>query len=309
MFDMLAIAIVAMCIAIFCSAMLLVFFIRDVRLRNTPPAHAQTDSANMTILFSTMRDVLSEQKDLARQFNQALNKRIGEVREVVDVVREEREIMRESRHELMRLLDKARELHDQIIQASDSVTTAAPLTDSKPIGKAVAETPTPRFSSVPLVSTETPPDALAPPSALSSDPDIPSVIPVPEKSPEPDLIDHWAGLDFGEGRELPSDHEVVEEVEAPIAPEDAAAARDAFRTLLNLGGTPVQPAQAPEVIPQEAPPVERASANGKEDISPVQQRVYEYSDAGMRVPDIARELGVGKGEVRLMLSLRKDKGR
>ena len=48
--------------------------------------------------------------------------------------------------------------------------------------------------------------------------------------------------------------------------------------------------------------------NGGEYLTPIQQRVYEYSDAGMRVPEIARELGVGKGEVRLILSLRQDRG-
>ena len=37
----------------------------------------------------------------------------------------------------------------------------------------------------------------------------------------------------------------------------------------------------------------------------LQQRIVEYSQAGMAVSDIARELGIGKGEVRLMLSLAK----
>ena len=41
---------------------------------------------------------------------------------------------------------------------------------------------------------------------------------------------------------------------------------------------------------------------------PLQQRVLEYSEAGMGVAEIARELGIGKGEVRLMLSLAKQKG-
>jgi hypothetical protein len=49
--------------------------------------------------------------------------------------------------------------------------------------------------------------------------------------------------------------------------------------------------------------------NGGQYLTPIQKRVYEYSDAGMRVPEIARELGVGKGEVRLILSLRHDRER
>ncbi|MCC6145782.1 MAG: DUF742 domain-containing protein, partial [Candidatus Hydrogenedentes bacterium] len=38
-------------------------------------------------------------------------------------------------------------------------------------------------------------------------------------------------------------------------------------------------------------------------LSPMQKRVLDYCNAGMSVADIARELGIGKGEVRLMLSL------
>ena len=37
-------------------------------------------------------------------------------------------------------------------------------------------------------------------------------------------------------------------------------------------------------------------------------RVYDYNDASMSVAQIAQELGIGKGEVRLILSLRKGKG-
>jgi predicted transcriptional regulator len=35
--------------------------------------------------------------------------------------------------------------------------------------------------------------------------------------------------------------------------------------------------------------------------------VYEYNDAGMTVAEIAHEIGIGKGEVRLILSLRKNR--
>jgi predicted transcriptional regulator len=37
--------------------------------------------------------------------------------------------------------------------------------------------------------------------------------------------------------------------------------------------------------------------------------VYEYHDAGMSVGEIAQELGIGKGEVRLVISLRQKGGR
>jgi DNA-binding NarL/FixJ family response regulator len=48
-------------------------------------------------------------------------------------------------------------------------------------------------------------------------------------------------------------------------------------------------------------------ANGRAKLTPLQQRVYEYSDAGMSIAEIANEIGIGKGEVRLILSIRKER--
>jgi len=35
-----------------------------------------------------------------------------------------------------------------------------------------------------------------------------------------------------------------------------------------------------------------------------QRLIYEYADAGMDIHEIAREMKIGKGEVKLVLSLR-----
>lgn len=243
------------------AAGLAAFLIRDLNRRNAPPPHASTDLTNMTILFHTMRDVVAQQKQLAADFNRSLDRRVNEIKKVVELIRKERELLRQSRAQLNELVRHAQEI-------------------DKSIGRAASE---PSQS-----STQTAPVP-------------PRVQPMPEPEeivvPDDDLIEHWTGLDFGEAEEEEADDVYDEPVPEPIAPEDAEAARDAFRTLLNMNPPAEQPA-----------PAQSQSGNGRGHMSAIEQLVYEYSDAGMRVPDIARELGIGKGEVRLIQSLRKKKG-
>ena len=98
--------------------------------------------------------------------------------------------------------------------------------------------------------------------------------------------------------------------EIPETTEDADAARDAFKALLDYEEQREQDeAVAPSEAAQDEPvPVATpAGNNGHTSPTPLQTRVYEYNDAGMTVAQIAKEMGVGKGEVRLILSLRKER--
>lgn len=122
---------------------------------------------------------------------------------------------------------------------------------------------------------------------------------------EADLIDNWHV-------ELP-DAEAAEEVPAEAAPDQAASdpapSREVRDALLNMG-EPLQPFAAPAesdlanaqsqwaASAGQAPPV---PSNGT---AALRSRVYKYHDAGMSISAIAQELGLGKGEIRLMLSLR-----
>lgn len=107
-------------------------------------------------------------------------------------------------------------------------------------------------------------------------------IAIPE---EPDPIQSWQPQPDQEADEEDS------EAEPPEAePEsDPAVEREAMGALLNMGEPPEDTG---------APPV---PTNGT---AALRSRVYKYHDAGMSVPAIARELGLGKGEILLMLSLR-----
>lgn len=101
------------------------------------------------------------------------------------------------------------------------------------------------------------------------------------------------GVDFGV-RTLAEP--AVELPEEPREPEDAEASRDAFRTLLNLKeGTSTEDR------------IEQTGTTTDHDVqlTSLQRKIYEFNDSGMRVSDIARELGVGKGEVKLILNMRK----
>ncbi len=57
------------------------------------------------------------------------------------------------------------------------------------------------------------------------------------------------------------------------------------------------------MLANQEPEEDRSGNNGAGGLGPIQQRVLEYKEAGMTEAQIAKELGIGKGEVRLMLSL------
>lgn len=86
------------------------------------------------------------------------------------------------------------------------------------------------------------------------------------------------------------------------------AAREAFRALLNMPmghDAPLAPVDMPGQTRAMAAAMQ-GNGGATEEVqfsAPLQQRVLEYSEAGMTVAEVSRELGIGKGEVRLMLSL------
>ena len=251
MLDTMVIATGALLLVIVGSASFLVVYFRDLQYRRAPFQHQQTDLANMLILFQTMRDVVSEQKDLARRFNESLDKKVAEVRSLVEEAKTEREAMNRMERSM--------------------VANADP-------GSAALDTPA------------------VPPSYPQA---TVGAEPTPSDDPEDDLIDAWTGLDFGGDEPHPQDFDVPDEL--PQEPEDPAMAREAFRSLLSLDPTP---GGMSFDEPGGLAPSPQGGDNGREDVTPLQRRVYEYSDAGMSDGEISKELGVGRGEVRLIRNLR-----
>ncbi|MCP4641392.1 MAG: hypothetical protein GY851_13205 [bacterium] len=262
----------------------LFLYFRERQAGKAPRSDARDDLANMMILFQTMRDILEEQKGLARKLNQSLNKKVRFIKDTVDTAMKDLESLRSSVETVARDV--------QALKAGTAKTRG----EGVLVGKAIQaddEEPEEKGDS-PLLHV------LAPPIA----PD-----------PSSETTDDWVGLDFGGDAPDPMAFEVPDEV--PEQPKDAETAREAFRALLNLSdesptpaaaGTPRPASPGTPSPPGQAEPAKRRG-NGRGRVPPVQARVYEYSDAGMTVAQIAKELGVGKGEVRLMLSLREDGGR
>jgi hypothetical protein len=256
---------------------------RVTRVKGPLPSSGQ-NLAEMAILYQSMRGVIDDQKTLAREFNRSVDSKVTVVRQVIGKVVERQEALAKAQEELNQRVE---ELNRALAFAEDRVARLkgrpAPVkTVPEPLQRAVK-------AAVPESRT---PDEEAP---VREFPSFHAIAKPEESAPGPDLIDTWVGLDFVGEEAGKESSEAPENV--PEAPRDPESSRQAFRTLMSM-----QP-EAPAV---EAAPkgVETDAGNGRKKNVPLRNRVFEYYDAGMSVAEIASELGVGKGEVRLMLSLR-----
>ena len=252
------------------AVVLLIVYLR--REQTIGSVSKRDDLASMMILLQTMRDLLEQQKGFARELNKALEARVAFIKQMVDG----------ARTELAAVGDSVKHLEREIQRLKHEA--AAP---SQP-------------ANVRQLSAYTPPAEPAPPKEHER-PAL-RVLALPrEAETTGDAIDAWVGLDFAGDDPEPLGFDVPDS--QPEAPRDADAARSAFRALLDLAPDDrVEKNTATPVYPT-AP----LSGNGRP-VPPIHARVYEYNDAGMNIAQIAQELGIGKGEVRLILSLRKGKG-
>ncbi|HOD48902.1 MAG TPA: hypothetical protein PLM14_13500 [Candidatus Hydrogenedentes bacterium] len=241
----------------------------------------QNDIINTMIMFQTMRDILEQQKDVARQLNVSLGKKVKYIKTVVETAAADLREMRETaRRVAVELAETKAEL--AAVQARLGQRGGTP--SGEDAGRA-------DIGAMPLSSAEEH-QVSAHEQTLEA-----SSRPVLEEPPDTGL-DHWVGLDFGE---VPEEPESEPAETPPETPEHAEAARNAFRALLNLDTAPGEP----KTVSADS---EKNNGKGRSSAAPLKKRVYEYNDAGMSVSEIARELGLGKGEVRLILNLRKDRG-
>lgn len=239
----------------------------------------RADITDMTILFQTMRDIIGQQKAMARSFNEDMEKKMALVKQVLTQGMERNQKLYERQKQLEARLDEAlAKLESVQRQVSHARSTVAQLPVSAPPAPA-AEVREP----------------VAPPTPAREPEPITAVLPAGTP------MDPWAGSDFELAEPVPLP---LAEPELPVAPtpEESFGARQAFRALLNMDPvTGLEDERSPLAAPENG---ERHDAAG-----PLRQRVLEYHSAGVPVAEIARELGVGKGEVRLMLSLAKESHR
>ena len=279
--------IVAGWIGIGVAAILLVrLYLREMKARRAAVRGPKNDLANMMILLQTMRDMLNEQKALARDFNRSVDSKVTIIRKVIRAVADEYKRLNETHRELRQMMqatqaDLARiRAHATAIRAQRTRPKAV-----APLEMAASEAPA--ANGLREALAEPSPDA-APTLEVLAEP--------AGSDSEDDLIDNWVGLDFAGDEPNPYAFEVPEE--APEAPEDPETAREAFRRLLNVSN---EASQGNSTKQDDSASPEKSNGRNRSDA--VRARVLEYSDAGMSVSEIARELGLGKGEVRLILNI------
>lgn len=256
-------------------ALLVALYWRNERREHARHRQTRADITDMTILFQTMRDIIGQQKAMARGFNEDMEKKMAMVRQVLAQGMERNEKLYERQKQLEALIDESQarldSLQRQLRHAADLAQRGA--------------------------------REAAPPMPPAPNPPMADIAPVPPPAPAAGA----AGLRMDPWE--PSDFEILPPVPAPVAeeayhpapvasPAEASAAREAFRALLDLD--PVTGLEDDRAPAQDAPPPKDGADR---DTAVLRRRVAEYHQAGMGVGDIARELGIGKGEVRLLLSL------
>jgi len=264
-------------------AFLLLFWLyrRLTKPKRAPDSNPLANLTEMTILFQTMRAVLHEQKVLAREFNESVDRKVEQIRQVVRHVSDEHGKIVASQRELLQTL---RQTHEDLaaVRRQFGVGTK-PASSAVRTPGSVSHTP-----KSPIAKTHVP---AAPVSTSSS---LLNAVARPDDGGSKDLIDNWVGLDMGSQESSFPDEE--QEVSVPESPRDPETARQAFRALLNMGKEPGHADSASQAT--------RTGGNGRDRNDSLRNRVYGYHDAGMSVSEIARELGMGKGEVRLIIGLR-----
>jgi hypothetical protein len=232
--------------------------------RKAQLAQPPVNVPELAMLLQTIRGLVQEQKALAADFNRSVDKRVTLMREVIQAFSDERERLAAAQAELS-------QLQNQVRMATRMATV----------------------------------------SVVADEPDVGDFIPAapresaPETDETNDLIDAWVGVDFANVEEEPE-----EESEPFVAEsdEERVQSHEALGALLGSGvsSPPARGEQeegssgAPAGIIHPFPDADES----RERLTFVRTRAYRFYDAGMTVSQIAQELGIGKGEVRLMLNLR-----
>jgi len=248
-------------------------YARKAKAKRTPAAQA-LDLTEMAILFQTMRSLIRDQKSLARDFNKSVDRKVALIRKVVRHVVDAHTEIADNQRRLMLALKQAQSDTARIQQRLGILEDAA------------AQPPAPN------------PEAAQAQQQPESQAELLDIVAQPDEAEAgDDLIDNWVGLDFL--GEEPDDNGLEVPEVVPDSPREPELARQAFRALLSMDEPEARPgsSSSPLLAPDDG-------GNGRDRTELVRSRVYEYHDAGMSVAQVAQELGIGKGEVRLMISLR-----
>lgn len=290
-------------LALGCFLLLVIAYRRNERREHARLQRTRHDIADMAILFQTMRDIIAQQKHLAREFNEELERKMDLVKQILARGMEKNERLYEKQQALAKQLEEThselQSLQRQVAFLRENLSgqDAPPLAPPIPLAITPKEEATAERPAQPLpwqeaeAAAETglaTPEQAQPESAGEFDTDT--------------ILSEWLRPS---GKRISIPRSLEESAPAPEKPEDAEAARQAFRALLNMPPQEPPPAKSEprRISANTAAPEADQGDNGGNAMALLHKRVREYSEAGMTVPEIARELGIGKGEIRLILSL------
>ncbi len=254
---------------------------RERRLRE----HRKVEISELAMIFQTLRDVVSEQKILAKEFNENVEEKIGVVKKIVN----------EAKNKLVEIEEAITKCNRRVQEVEEEIELV--LSRMGRLKELLSE----RESEIYRTINETENVLVEVKERLKSD--------VEERKAEESNInvkseffemksnsgsvkpDHEESSECG-----PINEEEVVEKEGQIS-EEMKSLKSAYSSILGVDG---------ERIDAEAKKVELESEDDGErkvDLTPVQKIVLEYHKSGMTTSEIAKELGITKGEVRLILSL------
>lgn len=252
--------------------------------------HKKVEISELAMIFQTLRDVVAEQKLMAKEFNEYVEKKIAEIRAVASDAHSQLQSVRVSISELSKKINLIQEEIDRLgLQANllkrqggeENVLDLQPsLREAELLSETLRSHVQPMEESTLSRVTE----------SLTLD---------------EGRVRESGGETHGESVvEDGEDHgneesEVESEVSRRSVQEEFEQVRNAYLTLIrgeDAGATP-------KAGGSEAVSLEPTRPESSSTLTPVQKLVLEYHEAGLTLNEIAKELGMGKGEVRLILSL------
>ena len=302
-------------ISLACATFLFFWYSRVERRNRDQYERARLDITDMSILFQTMRDIIGQQKTMAHQFNDEMDRKMLLVKQILTRSMEKNERLYEKQHALSTELAEAQAQIESLQRQLTYLPKLPTSADLQPAtGPYPASPPTKPESPKSTGTTQRPFETSPSPNKKLSPQDnifdsIPTIQPLLEENDplaETGITDapfkKWEPTDF-DVHDPEADTEELD-IPFPEAPEDAHAARSAFRALLDLDA-PLD--NTPSTTQESASAA--TGGNGAGVANPVRHRVVEYNEAGMSIAEISRELGIGKGEIRLILNLAKQERR
>lgn len=274
----------------------LFYYVWDDRNKRKLHEHRRVEISELAMIFQTLRDVVSEQKILAKEFNEQVEKKISLIREIVNEAQNRMKRIQQDIHEQSQ---KLKELQDQMdgifrqentlknvlnknVQSSEAISIIeAESVYEELIGKVAGEQNGREYSN--NIKNE-------------------------KREKKHTSVEGRDDLCLKEENKNSRDDSLEEEYNKNVEKingklhedinEEQESIRNAYQSLL-IGSA--EDRKKAEV--ENSKMSLRKNDSQKEELTPVQKMVLEYHQAGMTTAEIAKELGIPKGEVRLILSL------